>query len=185
MGINNLKRGTLVVIDSDPYLVMHISHQHIGRGGSSAQIKIKNLVNGKVFDRTFKSSDQFEEAEVTKLDSQFIYSRNNEFWFNESNKPSERFSIEEGVIGESAGFLKPKMAVRAVQFKGKIINVELPVKVEYEVTDAPPKIKGNTAQGGSKQVTIETGVKISTPMFIETGDVIRVNTETGEYVERV
>lgn len=185
LGITDIARGSLITIDNEPYLVMSVSHQHIGRGGSSAQVKIKSLVTGKNFDRTFKPSDTFEEAEIQKIDAEFIYSRNNEYWFHEKGKPAERFMIDEEVIGDSSAFLKPKMALRAIKFKDEIINVELPIKAEYRVTEAPPNVRGNTSQGGTKQVTIETGAKISTPMFVETGDEIRVNTETGGYVERV
>jgi len=184
MGINDLKRGTLVVIESEPYLVMSVSHQHIGRGGASAQVKVKNLISGKVFDKTFKPADQFEEAQVIKTDSKFIYSRGGEYWFHKIGDPSARFSLDEESVGDSGKFLKPNMELRAISFNDKIISIELPIKMEYEVTEAPPNVKGNTAQGGTKQVVIETGAKITTPMFIETGDIIRVNTQTGEYVER-
>ena len=184
MGINDLKRGTLVVIDSEPYLVMSVSHQHVGRGSASAQVKVKSIVSGKVFDKTFKPSDEFEEAEIEKNDSKFIYSRNGEYWFHEEGNPANRFSISEEAIGDTKDYLKSDMSVRALKFKGEIINIELPVKVDYKVKEAPPNIKGNTAQGGNKQVVIETGAKVTTPMFIETGDKIRVNTQTGEYVER-
>ena len=119
------------------------------------------------------------------MDAQFIYARNHGYWFHEVGNPSNRFSISEETIGDQGRFLKPQMTVRAIKFDGRIINVEIPIKVEYKVTEAPPNVRGNTAQGGTKQVVIETGAKISTPMFVETGDVIRVNTETGEYVERV
>ena len=184
LGINEIKRGSLITLEKEPYLVLSVSHKHIGRGGASAQVKVKSLVTGKVFDKTFKPSDEFEEAEVEKIDAEFIYSRNEEYWFHEKGEPSERFSINEEVIGDERAFLKPKMDLRAIKFNGEIISIELPIKVDYKVVEAPPNVRGNTAQGGTKQVKIETGAKISTPMFIETGDMIRVNTETGEYVER-
>lgn len=184
LAINDVKRGVLITLEGEPYIVLSATHQHIGRGGANVQAKLKSLVTGKVADRSIKPTDNLEEAEINRTDADFIYARNGEFWFHESGKPAERFMIQEDVIGEQALFLKPKMTVRAIHFGGKIINVELPIKAEYEVTEAPPNVRGNTAQGGNKQVTIETGAKITTPMFIESGDMIRVNTETGEYVER-
>lgn len=184
LGINDVKRGSLITVEGSPCLVMSVAHQHVGRGGANAQVKAKNLSSGKIFERTFKPSDVFEEAEIDRIDAEFIYGRSGEYWFHEAGNPSRRFSIREDTIGGQAGFLKPKIAVRAMEFKGRIINVELPIKAEYKVTEAPPNVRGDTAQGGTKQVTIETGGKISTPLFIETGDTIRVNTETGEYVER-
>src|SRR3989338_3076323 len=185
LGINDVKKGSLIVIEGDPYLVMLVSHQHIGRGSANAQFKVKNLVNGKIFDKTFRPAETFEEAELERMDAQFIYARSAEYWFHEIGNPGNRFSISEETLGNQAGFLKPQMIVRAVKFDERIINVEVPIKVEYKVVEAPPNVRGNTAQGGTKQVVIETGVKVSTPMFVETGDVIRVNTETGEYVERI
>lgn len=185
LGVNDLKRGSLVVVEGEPYMVMSVSHSHVGRGGAVTQTKIKNLTNGKVFDRNFKPSDEFEEAEVKRIDTEFIYSRNGEYWFHESGKPANRFAIAEDVIGKQADFLKSKMVVRGIQYGDGFIGVELPIKAEYKVVDAPPNVRGNTAQGGSKLVTIETGAKITTPMFVETGDKVRVNTSTGEYEQRV
>ncbi|PIR98123.1 MAG: elongation factor P [Candidatus Colwellbacteria bacterium CG10_big_fil_rev_8_21_14_0_10_42_22] len=184
LNINDLKRGSLIVLDGEPHRVIFTKHTHMGRGSASLQAKVKNLINGKVLDRGFKPADEFEEAELEKADSIFIYSRNDEFWFHEVGNPASRFSINKEAIGEQADFLKSNMEVRAVRFKEKIINVELPIKVDYIVKEAPPNVRGNTAQGGTKQVTLETGAKISTPMFVEIGDKIRVNTETREYVER-
>lgn len=185
LGINDTKKGSLIIIEGDPYLVMLVSHQHIGRGSANSQFKVKNLVNGKIFDKSIKPSEVFEEAELERMDAQFIYTRNNEYWFHQLGNPSNRFSISDDTLGDQAGFLKTQMTVRAIKFDGRIINVELPIKVEYKVVEAPPNVRGNTAQGGTKQVVIETGAKVSTPMFVEMGDTIRVNTETGEYVERV
>ena len=185
LAVNDIKKGSLIIMEGDPYLVMLVSHQHIGRGSANTQLKVKNIVNGKIFDKTVKSTEAIEEAELERVDAQFIYARNGEYWFHAVGNPSNRFFINKETIGGQSDFLKPQMVVRALQFNGGIINIEIPVKSEYEVTEAPPNVKGNTAQGGTKQVTIETGAKVSTPMFVETGDVIRINTETGEYVERV
>jgi len=185
LAINDLKRGSLVAIDGSPHIVMFAKHSHIGRGGAVVQTKIKNLRTGKVFERSMKPSDNIEEAEIKKLKANFIYERNKEYWFHETDSPSNRFSLEKDVIGEQALFLKPKIEIKAFLFNGEIINIELPIKADYEVTEAPPSIKGNTSQGGNKIVMIEGGSKINVPLFIETGDIIRVNTETFEYSERV
>ncbi len=193
LGINDLKRGSRIVIDGDPYIVMHVKHVHMGRGGATLQVKIRNLKSGKVLERSFKPSDGFEEADIEKMQAQFIYERNGEYWFHESGNPGNRFSLGADIIGEQSLFLKPKTEITAFIFsdgklgkgeKGEIINIELPIKVDYEVIDAPPNVRGNTSQGGNKQVVIEGGAKVSVPLFIEAGDKIRINTETGEYVER-
>jgi elongation factor P len=185
LDINDLKRGTLIVIDGGPYSVLSVKHTHMGRGGASVQSKIKDLRSGKVLDRTFKPSDNVDEADIRRMDVKFIYERKGEYWFHEPGKPEKRFSLGGVVLGEQGKFLKPNMEVKAFLFSGNVINVELPIKAGYKVIEAPPSIRGNTSQGGNKPVVIEGGAKINVPLFIEEGDTIRVNTETGEYAERV
>lgn len=183
--INDIKNGDFVTIEGAPYQVQSIKHLHIGRGGSSVQTRIKNLKTGQVFERNYKPADMFEAADLEKMKAQFVYAHRGESWFIEPGKPQTRFSLKEDVIGANRNFLKKNIEVVALKFNSQIINIELPIKVDYEVTEAPPAVRGDTAQGGTKQVTIETGYKVGTPLFIDTGDVIRVNTETGLYVERV
>lgn len=187
--INDLKNGSLIVITGDPYVVMSVKHLHVGRGSSSVQTRIRNLRTAQVFERNFKPADTFEEADVEKRTAVFIYASKGEYWFHEAGKPANRFVLKEESIGEKAVFLKPKMEVTAILFaeKGvqKILAVELPIKMDYRVMEAPPTVRGNTAQGGDKVVTLEGGATVTVPMFINTGDVIRLNTETGEYVERI
>ena len=183
--INDLKNGLVIVIDNDPYAVMSVKHQHIGRGGSSIQTKIQNLRTGKVFNRNFKPSDKFGEAEIEKIKSRFLYANRGIFWFDEISNPQNRFSLEGEIVGGKAQFLKPNLEVTASKFEGKIIDVELPIKVDYKVVEAPPAIKGDTAQGGTKIVVLEAGARVLAPLFINEGDIIRVNTETGEYTERI
>jgi len=185
LAINELKRGSFIAIDGLPHIVMFAKHSHMGRGGAVVQTKIKNLRTGKIFERSMKPSDNIDEARIEKLRANFIYERNKEYWFHEVGHPSNRFSLGKDVIGEQALFLKPKMEIKTFLFNGEIINIELPIKADYEVTDAPPSIKGNTSHGGNKIVIIEGGSKINVPLFIETGDIIRINTETFEYAERV
>ena len=185
LGINDLEKGSSIIMDGDPFIVLEISHQHVGRGGSSVQTKLKNLRTGQVLSRNFKPADEFEEAEVEELKSKYLYSAKGEFWFCESANPGKRFSLTEETIGDQKNFLKADMEVVALIFNEKIFAVRLPVKMEYKVAEAPPAIKGNTAQGGTKVVVIESGAKVNVPMFINENDVIRVNTQTGEYAERV
>lgn len=185
LSINDLKNGSLVVVDGEPYTLMSIKHLHMGRGGASLQTKIRNLRTGQVYERNFKPADEFKEAEIEKITSRFLYENRGLYWFNEVGNPKNRFSLKFEKIGDSAQFLKPNLEVQAVKFENKIINIELPIKADYKVIEAPPAIRGDTAQGGTKTVIIETGAKISTPLFINEGDVIRINTQTGEYVERI
>lgn len=185
LSINDLKNGSLVVIDREPYTLMSIRHLHMGRGGASVQTKIRNLRTGQVFERNFKPADEFEEAEIEKITSRFLYESRGLYWFNEAGNPQNRFSLKAEDLGETAQFLKSNLEVQAIKFEGEIINVALPIKVDYKVIEAPPAVRGNTVQAGTKTVVIESGAKISAPLFINEGDIIRVNTATGEYVERI
>lgn len=185
LSINDLKNGSLIVIDGDPYIIMSVKHQHIGRGSSSIQTKIRNLKTGQVLERNYKPSDEFEEAEIKKIKSRFLYENRGDCWFDEIGNPKNRFSLKKEEIGDPAEFLKLNLEVLAIMFDEKIIGVELPIKIDYRVIEAPPALRGDTAQGGAKVVTIETGVKITAPLFINEGDIVRINTQTGEYAERV
>ncbi len=185
LGINNLQNGTNIVYEKTPYQVLEVLHLHIGRGGSSIQTKLKNLKTGAVLNRNFKPSDVFEEADILKQKVKYLYSHREEFWFCEKNNQSNRFKLSREQIGSAINFLKPNTFVEALNFKGAILNVTLPIKMDFKVTEAPPSTRGNTAQGGTKTVTIETDASIVVPLFINEGDAIRVNTQTGEYVERI
>jgi elongation factor P len=155
------------------------------------QTKIKNLITGKIVETNFQQSDNFDEAEISKSKVKYLYTRRRppdgrqEYWFCEENDPSKRFKLDERVIGESGKFLKANTIVDAMLFNDDIINITLPVKMEFKIKEAPPSIKGNTASGGTKVVTLENGSTIDAPLFVNAGDVIRVNTQTGEYTERV
>lgn len=185
LSINDLKNGSVIVIDGAPYAVLSVKHQHIGRGGSSIQTKIKNLQTGQVYERNFKPSAEFEEAEVEKMKSRFIFESRGVYWFDEISNPKNRFSFKKEDLEDEARYLKPNLEITAVKFNDKIINIELPPKADYKVVEAAPAVRGNTAQGATKTVVIESGAKITTPLFVNEGDIIRVNIQTGEYAERV
>ena len=185
LSYTDLKKGAMFVMNKEPWEVVESNFLRMQQRKAVVQAKIKNLVTGKVLDRNFQPSDNFEEAEVLKKDAVFIYSSRGEAWFHETGNPKSRFSLPETVIGEKAQFLKQNTSVKTVVFNEKIIGIIPPIKMELKVTEAPPAVKGNTAQGGSKVVTLETGAKISVPLFVNEGDIVKVNTETGEYTERV
>ena len=185
LSVNDLKNGVIFVINNDPYVVLSASHQHIGRGGSSVTAKVRNLRTGQVFEKTFKPSDEFEGAEVEKMKSRFLYQNRDVFWFNETADPKNRFSFSRNDLGDSADFLKSNLEILAVKFNEKFIGIELPIKVNYKVIETPPGVRGNTAAGGNKVAIVESGAKISVPLFIEEEDVVRVNTQTGEYEKRI
>lgn len=177
-------------MDNQPYEVMESNFLRMQQRKAVVQAKIRNLISGKVLDRNFQPSDRLEEIELEKKSAVFIYQRRSlpadrqEYWFHEEGNPKERFSLSGEVMGTAGNFLKANTPITAISFNNKVIKIITPIKMDLEVTEAPPSIKGNTAQGGTKVVTLETGAKISAPLFINTGDIIRVNTDTGEYVER-
>lgn len=183
LGMNDLKNGSFVVINNDPFVVLEIKHLHMGRGGSSVQTRIKNLRTGQVLEKNYKPADQFEEAEVEKTTAKFIYGHRGEFWFFDA-ETKNRFSLDQDIVSGAALYLKKDLEITVLKFKDKIINIELPVKVDYKIIESPPAVRGNTAQGGVKQAVIESGAKVAVPLFINEGDIIRINTQTGEYVER-
>lgn len=185
LGINDLKPKTIIIIDDEPYEVLSANFLKMQQRKPVLQTRLKNLINGKVIDRNIQHSEQFEEAEIGRLTVEFLYHHRDEYWFCEAGNRSKRFQLEESILGDNKNFLKPGIPIDAFQFNGKIINISLPIKMEFKVVEAPPGIKGDTAQGGTKVVTIETGAKVAVPLFINEGDIIRINTETGEYVERV
>lgn len=183
--INDLQSGIYVVYEGTPYEVMEVRHLHIGRGSSSIQTKMKNLKTGQVLSRNFKPADQFQQANIEKQKVKYLYNRKGEFWFSEENNPTNRFKLSAERLGDSSHFLKQNTLVEALKFNGEILNIILPIKMDFNVVEAPPSVRGNTAQGGTKTVIIETSTQITTPLFINEGDIIRVNTQTGEYTERV
>lgn len=197
LNYTDLKPGTVFILDGQPYQVVEFSFLRMQQRKPVAQTKIRNLITGKIISRTFQHTESFEEAETHFKKAKFLYSHpdkkssisngtsRDKFVFCEINDPSKRFEIGEEQIGDMAKFLKPNSSVEVMEFEEKIVSILLPIKMEFKVIEAPPSIKGNTAQGGVKVVKIETGAMINVPLFIEQGDVIRINTQTGEYVERV
>lgn len=173
------------MLDGQPYEVLEFQQMYKAQDMVVAKTKIKNLLTGNTVEKNFHQGDTFEEAEMEKLEVKFLYSHRGKFGFCEVKDQSKRFELTAEQIGYAAKFLKSNQIVSGVKFENRIINIVLPVKVNLEVTEAPPGLKGNSAQGGTKTVTLETGAQINVPLFVETGDIIEVNTETGEYVRRV
>ena len=185
LGVNQLKPKTFFIYEGQPYVVLETHHLKMQRRRPTVQTKMKNLINGKILERNFAQSDVFEEANIERRKVKFLYNHKEQYWFSYENEPSKRFLLTEELIGEATKFLKANTILDAIEYNSEIINIELPVKMDFKVIEAPPAIKGDTAQGGVKQVKIETGASVNVPLFINQDDIIRINTETGEYTERV
>lgn len=174
-----------IILNGEPWEVIS---SHVFRKQQRKPVnatKIKNLITGKVTEQSFHVSEKVGEAEIDKVEAKYLYNNRGEYWLCDPKDPSKRFSLGETVIGERGKFLKTNSIIKIMKFGEKVIGIDMPIKVELKVTEAHPAVKGNTAQGGTKTVKLETGVEIQAPMFIKEGDIIRVNTETGDYTERV
>ena len=185
LSVNELKPKTFFIFEGQPWVILESHHLKMQQRRPVVQTRMKNLLNGKIVERNFAQSDIFEEADIKREEVKFLYNHRDEYWFSKKDDPSKRFLLDEEILGDATKYLKNNLIVGAILFNDRIINIELPVKMDFKVVEAPPAIRGDTAQGGVKQVVIETGATVNTPLFVEEGDVIRVNTETGQYVERV
>lgn len=182
---NDLKKGVRILIEGEPYEVLDSNLMKKAQRRVAIQTKLKNLLNGNVLDRNFHQGDVFEEAELSKFSAKFLYAHRGRYFFCEEENPSKRFDLGEELLGPQVNFLKPNEIVEAIVFNEKVVSLMIPIKIQLKVIEAPPGIKGDSAQGGTKIVTLETGVKISVPLFVEEGDMVEVNTETGQYSRRM
>lgn len=182
---NEILPKKILVLDSEPYVVLSSVISKKSRQQASNQTKLKNLITGSVTNRAFHQRDKLEEAEIDTKEVIYLYNNKGEWWFCDTADRSERFSLTAEQIGDGGQFLKENTQIETLVFNENIFGIKLPPKVDLRVTEAPPTIRGNTSSGGTKQVTLETGAVVNVPLFIEEGEIIRVNTETGNYSERV
>jgi len=184
LSYTELKKGKLIIIDNQPHEVMAADFLRMQKRRAVVQTKLKNLITGKAVSRTIHQNERLEEADIEKHSVKYLYNHREEYWFCELDNPSQRFSLSESILGDAAKFFKLNSEAIAWKFNDKIISVKLPIKVDLKVKNAPPSDKGDTASGGKKPVTLETGAVVQVPFFIKEGDIVRINTETGEYAER-
>ena len=185
LSYNEITPKTVILFNDEPYLVLS---SHVFRKQQRKPVnitKLKSLISGRVVENTFHQNDTIEEADLEKRMITYIYEQKGEYWFHAVGKPGERFALSGDTVGDAGKFLKPKSDIEAIVFDDEIIGVKIPIKVELKVTEAMEAVKGNTAQGALKEVTLETGATIMAPMFIGEGDIVSVNTESGLYAERV
>lgn len=182
---NEVRERAYIVYNDEPHEVLS---SHIFRKQQRKpvnQVKLKNLISGKQTDATFHQSDKVPTATIESRDIKYLYANRGEAWFSEPDNPSARFSLPEEQVGDTLRFVRPNDIVTALVYEDKIVGTKVPIKVELKVTEAPPNIKGNTSSGGTKPVVLETGYTVNAPLFINEGDTLRINTDTGDYVERV
>ena len=187
---SEIRGGKIILHDAEPSEVIDSHVARTQQRKPQNQVKLRSLISGKVFPATYHVSDKADEADIEKRDVKFLFQNKGEFWFCSPTNPADRFKLDENLLGNTSKFLKANETVSALiwtndEDEEKTIGLKLPVKMEFKVKDAPPAVRGDTSKGGVKVIILENGTNLTAPMFINEGDVIRVNTETGEYVERV
>ena len=186
---NEIREKKIIIYNDEPCEVVESHVARTQQRKPQNQVKLKSLISGKTIAATFHVSDTADEADITKRDTKFLYHNRGEYWFCDPEDPSNRFKLDAALLGDSGKYLKENGIVTALVWDNDgeevTIKVSLPVKMEFKVKEAPPAVRGDTSKSGNKIITLENGTTINAPMFINEGDVIRINTETGEYVERV
>lgn len=187
---SEIREKKIIIHDDEPCEVVESHVARTQQRKPQNQVKLRSLISGKVFPATFHVSESADEADVSKKDVTFLYQNKGEYWFCDPEDKSNRFKLETALIGDAAKFLKQNGNVTALVWTNdedeeRIIKITLPIKMEFLVKEAPPAVRGDTSKGGMKVITLENGATLNAPMFIKDGDKISVNTETGEYVERV
>ena len=182
-GHTDLKVGTLIELDGVPYRVTDYTHKAMGRGGAVVQVKIKNLLNGGVVEKSFRSSDKIAPADVTRANMQLLYRDGDGLVFM-NNETYDQETVPVDVLGDQARFVADSTTVQLQTFNGRVIGLDMPNAVFLEVIETEPGAKGDTATTALKTAKVETGVQVMVPLFINEGDRIKVNTLTGAYLER-
>ena len=184
LAYNEISLKKVIIWNDEPYIILA---SHVFRKQKSKPVnvtKLKSLISGRVVEQTFHANDTAEEADMGTKPIEFIYESKGEYWFNTPGKPSERFALSADTVGDGIHYVMPKTTLDAVLYNDTIIGIKIPVKMELKIKETTQAVKGNTSTGATKEAILETGAKIQVPMFINEGDVVRVNTDTGEYTER-
>lgn len=184
LSFSELKKGSSIIINNEPWEITKADFLFKGRGHSTLKVKLKNLITGNIISKTIHPSSSFEEPEISKFEAKFLYFHRGKYYFCEKENPSKRFDLTEEQVGKVSQFLKENQIVQGLVFNGKIINISLPIKIRLKVAESPPGVKGDRSQSGTKHITLETGAKMTVPLFIKENDIIEINTETGEYTRR-
>ena len=183
ISVNDLKNGLTLELDNGLWTVVEFLHVKPGKGAAFVRTKLKNVETGQVVERTFRAGEKVAKAMLDRREMQYLYKEGADYVMMD-NETYEQLGVSEVQMGDGVKYLKENMEVQVLMHDGKIIGVDIPAHVVLEVTDTPPSEKGNTAQGGTKPATLETGAVVNVPFFISNGDKIRVDTRTNEYLDR-
>lgn len=184
ISVNEIKNGMTIIVEGTLYIVQWFQHVKPGKGGAFVKTRLKNLKTGAVLDKTFRSNEEVEQAFLEQKEMEYLYHDGENYWFMDTSA-FEQIPLSEDLIGEGIKFLKENTKVKVVYYEGKIVGVELPTFMELKVVQTEPGFKGDTVTGGYKPATLETGAVVQVPLFIKVGDVLKIDTRTGEYIQRV
>ena len=185
LSYNEILKGSVINYNNEPYEVLSAHIFRMQQRKPVNQTKLRQLVGGKVVEIAFHQNETVTEADVGMMRANYLYTNRGESWFAEEGNPKNRFSFPEETVHDKVQWLASNSPVEVLTYEDKPMTIKIPVKVELEVKDAPPAVKGNTVSGGTKLAELSTGAKVNVPLFINPGDIVRINTDTGEYTERV
>lgn len=185
LAYNEILKGCVINYNNEPYEVLSAHIFRMQQRKPVNQTKLRQLVGGKVVEISFHQNETVTEADIGNMSAQYLYTNRGESWFAEASNPKNRFAFPDEAVHDKVQWLVPNAPVDVLTYEEKPMTIKIPVKVELTVKDAPPAVKGNTVSGGNKLALLSTGAKVNVPLFINTGDIIRINTDTGEYTERV
>lgn len=184
IGAGDVRKGIAVEIDDTLYRVIDFSHHKTGRGSAQIRLKLKDVRDGHIIDRTFQASERFARARIEKRPMQYLYEADGQYHFMD-NQSYEQVTLTRDQLDEALPYLTENLDCEVISYEGAPIGVELPAAVELTISNTEPGFKGDTAQGGTKQATLETGAVVHVPLFIESGERVKVDTRTGQYLSRV
>jgi elongation factor P len=180
----DFRNGVRFKLDGAPFIIIEFQHVKPGKGGAFVRTRVKNMKTGQVLDRTFRSGEKFDEPDLEEAEMQFLYSSGETYTFMDMSS-YEQFSYEKKQLGDQTDLLKEETLVQILIYEGVPISVELPIFLELKIVETDPGVRGDTASGGTKPAVVETGATIKVPLYLEQGEVIKVDTRTKAYVERV
>lgn len=179
---SDFRNGLKILLDDKPYEIVYFQHVKPGKGGAFVRTKLRNLIESSILEKTFRAGEKVGKPDVTQMEMQFLYSDDNFHFMNTGNY--EQIAVAPKAVGDASNFLTENMLVQVLTFNGEVISIELPAFVELEITECEPGVKGDTVSGASKPAIVETGAKVQVPLFLNTGDRIKIDTRTGDYIER-
>lgn len=184
IGGSELRKGITIELDGEVYQVLDYHHLKLGRGSAQVRLKLRDIHAGHTIERTFQSSEKFVRARLDYRSMQYLYNDGDLYYFMDEES-FEQIPLSATQLGDGLNYLKEGMSLEVLSYKGKLVGVELPTAVELQVIETGPSFKGDTATTGNKPAKLETGITIQVPMFINTGDIIKVDTRSGSYLERI